>query len=146
MPSRSSSCGALKSSARKIESRKSWGNAANNQAWCAFSQPWSRAAATSRGTTRKATRVSEAGRWQMPALLHLPHRRGFGTLLAARTDMVSLPAAILLQRSQLPGAADEPAQHRIPRAGQRLWLDRRLRAGTETGRRVPRGDATPETG
>src|SRR5580704_3379623 len=41
--------------------------------WCAFSQPWNRAAATSRGTTRKATRLSEAGRWQMPALLHLPH-------------------------------------------------------------------------
>ncbi len=40
--------------------------------------------------------VPEAGRWQMPALLRVIHRRGFGAVLRAHADLVSVPAAGLL--------------------------------------------------
>ena len=48
--------GAGRASGRKTASKRFWGNVANMRAWCAFFRRWSRAAATSLGTTRKVTR------------------------------------------------------------------------------------------
>src|SRR5271157_1820480 len=94
----------------------------------------------------KPQNLSQAGRWQVLSLLRLLPGRRSGALLAAGADVVSFPAAILLQRPQLSGTTDEPAPSRVPCSGQRLRLHRRLRTGAEAGRRVWGREAAPQTG
>ena len=69
-----------------------------------------------------------------------------GNVLSTLAPVVSIPAAVLLQWPQCSGSPDEPTQYRIPCIGQRLWLDRGLRAGPAIGRRVPGRDVASETG
>src|SRR5271165_3059976 len=94
----------------------------------------------------KPQNLSQAGRWQVSSLLRLLPGRRSGALLAAGADVVSFPAAVLLQRPQLSGTTDEPAPSRVPGSGQRLRLDCRLRTSAEAGRRVWGPEAAPQTG
>src|SRR6516225_7571615 len=70
----------------------------------------------------------------VPALLLLLHRRRAGLDLFARPDLVSVPPAVLLQRTQLAGPPTHRRRDRLHACRQRLCAHRRLAAGADLGR------------
>src|SRR6201993_1032443 len=73
----------------------------------------------------------------MPALLLLLHRRRAGLDLFARADLVSVPPAVLLQRTQLVVPPTHRRRDRLQACRQRLSAHRRLAAGANPRRRPP---------
>src|ERR1700751_967395 len=70
----------------------------------------------------------------MSALLLLLHRRRARLAVFARADLVSIPPAVLLQRTQLAGPKTHRRRDRLYTCRQRLCGHRRLAAGADVGR------------
>src|SRR6516162_10590922 len=70
----------------------------------------------------------------MPALLLPLHRRRAWLDLFARADLVSIPPAVLLQRTQLAGPKTHRRRNRLHACRQRLCAYRRPAAGADVGR------------
>src|ERR1700674_4169931 len=69
----------------------------------------------------------------MPALLFLLHGRGTGADPSAGADLVSIPAAVLLQRPFLAGPPALGWRHWLHHGGQRLHTHRRLGPRPDAG-------------